>query len=170
MSSDYLSDSNFASALFVTKRTDHPKALAFAQKIRAVGGRIFISRVAIAEIQYGIAVNPTLDALVKKQMEVGIKAFQVKEIGEHTTPEYAQIRAELFIQKAPRHGSGKIRRGLRPESFTALMPTALELGIQENDLWMAAMAVERKMKLISGDKMNQLKSVFPSLDLENWQI
>lgn len=103
-------------------------------------------------------------------MENGIKEYQVKDIGKHTTPHYAQIRAELFDKKAPRKNKTKIKQGLRPEQFTTLKPTAYEFGIQENDLWMAAIAVELNMTLITGDRMNQLKSVFPSLQLQNWMI
>ena len=170
MSKDYLSDTNFATNLFVTSRVDHSKAYSFWQKVNVLGGRIYISRIAIAEVEYGLALNPKISPTVKQQMEAGIKAYQVKEIGKHTTPHYAQIRAELFDKKAPRDKKGKIKRGLSPEQFTALKPTAYEFGIQENDLWMAAIAVELNMTLITADRMNQLKSVFPSLNLEDWTL
>lgn len=170
MSKDYLSDTNFATNLFVTSRTDHQKANLFLQKVRDLGGRIYLSRIAIAEVEYGLALNPSVSLMLKQQMENGIKAYQVKDIGKHTTPHYAKIRAELFDKKAPRDKKGKIKRGLSPEQFTALKPTAYEFGIQENDLWIAAIAVELNMTLVTGDKMNQLKSVFPALNLENWMI
>lgn len=170
MSNDYLGDTNFASALFVTARVDNPKAVAFGQKISARGGRIYLSRIAVAEIEYGLAVaSAIIKPLTKQQMEAGIKAYQVLEIGKHTSPKYAEIRSELFKQKAPKDKKGKIMKGLRPESFTALIPTAQESGIQENDLWMAAIAVERNMILITADRMNQLKSVFPTLKIEDWK-
>lgn len=168
MSNDYLSDTNFASCLFVTTRKEHPKADAFFQKIKASSGRVFLSRVALAEVEFGFELNPKISASVRQQMTVGIGAYQILDIGKHTVSPYAQIRAALFDQKCPRNQKKRIRTNLRPEFFTSLSPTAYELGIQENDLWMAAIAVERNMTLITADRMNQLKSVFPTLQLEDW--
>lgn len=170
MTNEYLSDTNFASCLFVTSRKEHSKAYAFWQKVKNSGGRIYLSRIALAEVEFGIELNPSLSGTVKRQMEAGITAYQILDIGKHTTAPYAQIRAKLFSEKCPKDKKGKIRAKLRPEFFTALSPTAYELGIQENDLWMAAIAVEREMTLISADRMEQLKSVFPKLILKNWML
>lgn len=169
MSKDYLIDTNFASCLFVTSRREHSQAYSFWEGVKAAGGRMYLSRIAIAEVEFGLALNPILSATVKQQMESGIKAYQVKEIEKYTTPHYAEIRAALYDQKCPRNKQGKIKTNLRPEYFTALSPTAFELGIQENDLWMAAIATRYNMSLVSDDRMRQLKDVFPSLDLVPWK-
>jgi predicted nucleic acid-binding protein len=170
MSNDYLGDTNFASSLFVTSRKEHLKADAFLQKVKASKGRIFLSRIALAEVEFGFELNPNIPITVKQQMTVGISAYQILDIGKHTVTPYAQIRAALFDQKCPKNKKNQIKTNLRPEFFTAVSPTAYELGIQENDLWMAAIAVERNMTLVTQDKMNQLKSVFPTLQLEDWTI
>src|SRR5207253_3032276 len=138
MNNDYLADTNFASSLFVTSRQEHQKAKAFSQKVSAAGGRIYLSRIAIGEVEFGLALNPSIPLITKQQMEEGIKTYQVKEIGKHTPPAYGQIRAALYNKKCPRDPKGRIKARLRPEYFTALSPTAYELGIQENDLWMAS--------------------------------
>lgn len=102
-------------------------------------------------------------------METGIRAYQVLKIGKHTSLKYGEICSELFKQKVPKDKKGKIMKGLRPESFTTLIPTAQESGIQENDLGMAAIAIERNMTLITADRMNQLRSIFPTLKIEDWK-
>lgn len=170
MSNDYLGDTNFASSLFVTSRKEHLKADAFLQKVKASNGRIYLSRVALAEVEFGFELNPNIPIPIKREMVIGIGAYQILEIGKHTIYPYAKIRAALFNQKCPKNKKKQIKTNLRPEFFTALSPTAYELGIQENDLWMAAIAVERNMTLITQDKMNQLKSVFPTLQLEDWTL
>ena len=170
MSNDYLGDTNFASSLFVTSRKEHLKADAFLHKVKASNGRIYLSRVALAEVEFGFELNPNIDVTTKQQMNTGMAAYQILDIGKHTVSPYAQIRAALFDKKCPRNKKKQIKTNLRPEFFTALSPTAYELGIQENDLWMAAIAVERNMTLVTQDKMNQLKSVFPTLQLEDWTI
>jgi predicted nucleic acid-binding protein len=169
MSKDYLIDTNFASCLFVTSRREHQQAYSFWEGVKAAGARMYLSRIAIAEVEFGLALNPVLDATVKQQMENGLKAYQVKEIEKYTTPKYAEIRAALYEEKCPRDKKGKVKAKLRPEYFTALTPTAYELGIQENDLWLAAIATRYNMSLVSDDRMRQLKDVFPSLDLVPWR-
>lgn len=169
MNNDYLADTNFASCLFVTSRQEHPKAKAFSQRVSAAGGRIYLSRISIGEVEFGLALKPSLDLIIKQQMEGGIKTYQVKEIGKHTTPTYGQIRAALYHKKCPKDPRGRIKTHLRPEYFTALSPTAYELGIQENDLWMAAIAVRHNMGLITDDRMRQLKEVWPALTLVPWK-
>jgi predicted nucleic acid-binding protein len=171
MINDYLADTNFASCLFVTSRQEHPKAKAFSEKVSAAGGRIYLSRIAIGEVEFGLALKPSISPTTKQQMKEGIRTFQVKEIAKHTTPIYGQIRAALYDKKCPRDIKNRVKVHLRPECFTApaMTPTAYELGIQENDLWMAAIAVRYNMGLISEDRMRQIKDVWPALNLVPWR-
>lgn len=170
MTNAYLSDTNFASALFVTDRADYPTAQAyFEQVIKADDGLIYLSRFSIAEIEYGIALNPDLDANIVAQLRAAIRQYALIELDNETVAKYAEIRAALFDKKAPRDGKGRMRKGLAPEQITVIQPTAFELGIQENDLWIAAIAARYGMTLVSGDRMTHINEVYPSLKLGIWQ-
>lgn len=47
--------------------------------------------------------------------------------------------------------------------------TAKELGIDENDLWIAAQSIEHNLILVSNDKMARIREVAgPVLDVEDW--
>ena len=45
----------------------------------------------------------------------------------------------------------------------------MELGIDENDLWIAAQAIEHNLVLVTNDEMKRIKHVAgPVLDIEDW--
>jgi predicted nucleic acid-binding protein len=48
--------------------------------------------------------------------------------------------------------------------------TSQELGIQENDLWMAAQALEYNLVFVTNDKMERIREVCADLQLENWTV
>ncbi|MBA7697023.1 hypothetical protein ES703_105681 [subsurface metagenome] len=62
----------------------------------------------------------------------------------------------------------KKRAGLRPEQLVDPV-TSLELGIQENDLWIAAQVVVRGLILVTTDKLSHIREVAgDDLHIENW--
>lgn len=92
----------------------------------------------------------------------GPKTFN---IDMHTALKYGQLRAMLFEKYAPKK---KRKKNLRPEQ--AIDPvTAKELGIDENDLWIAAQAITRNLTLVSNDKLSRIREVAgDDLQIENW--
>jgi len=72
----------------------------------------------------------------------------------------------LFEKCAPRRRRTKARR---PEELTDPVTSKL-LGIQENDLWIAAQAFERRFVLVSNDAMNRIASIFTpeEFSVEDW--
>ena len=74
------------------------------------------------------------------------------------------IRAGVFEKYAP---NVKRRRGLRPEQLIDPV-TSQELGIQENDLWIAAQALEYNLVWVTNDKMERIRDVCEELQIENW--
>ena len=164
----YLFDTNIASALFDKRNAEHSKALAFVQKAANAGDVVYISRIVEAEIEYGLALHTNLDTSRCQATRNAIKAFtMVKDIGKESVPHYATIRASLFRTFASQDAKGKIKKS-NPEALVD-KTTARELGIQENDLWMVAIAVEYNMTLVSEDKMRRLKQVYPALKFETWR-
>jgi tRNA(fMet)-specific endonuclease VapC len=91
----------------------------------------------------------------------------IREVDKGTTAHYANIRAELFRRFAPRDAKNRIRR-VRPEQLVD-KTAGLELGIQENDLWIAAIAVEYNMILVTDDRMARIQDVAPGLTVLKWK-
>jgi tRNA(fMet)-specific endonuclease VapC len=127
---------------------------------------LWVSVIAWGEVEYGIQSQaPTerqdLDEFRQFVKEIG----GPKEISKHTGPCYGKLRALLFEEFAPK---GKRNKSLRPEQLVDPV-TSKELGIQENDLWMAAQAMEHNFILATGDKMNRISKIAQGLvTIENW--
>ncbi len=156
----YLLDTNVASWLLDAQHKRHSDTLEF---VSDVGGdsHIYISRITIAEIQYGYKLHTNIDLARKQVIEQRLKLFQPREIDRHTTEPYSDIRATLFQQCASKAKKGKVS-GKRPEELID-RTTGKELGIQENDLWIAAIAVQYNLILVTQDKMKNIRQVIQKL-------
>ncbi len=164
----YLLDTNIASALWDQGDKHHLDALKFVTDAAANGDLVYVSRVTIAEIEYGYKLHLSADPARRAKAEAAMRAYKaIREIDKGTTEHYANIRAELFRRFAPRDAKSRIRR-VRPEQLVD-KTTGLELGIQENDLWIAAIAVEYNMILVTDDRMARIQDVAPGLSVVKWK-
>lgn len=137
---------------------------------RVSGGEdgVYISRITVAEIEYGYKVFLGADPNRRQMILDALKAFgKFREIDKHTTAPYSDIRAALFRQFAPREKKGKITRK-RPEELID-NTTARELKVQENDIWIAAIAVQHNMILVTEDRMTHIFQVEPRLRYQFWR-
>lgn len=161
----YLLDTNLTSALWDERNPRNQEARNF---VHGLGDSIiYISRFVIAEILYGHKVHESSDAARRQKIEETMRAFPlVKDVDEHTAEPYSDIRAALFKEFAPTDRKGRIKK-LRPESLVD-ETTSAQLMIEENDLWMAAIAVQYNMTFVSEDKMKRIKEVWPALEVIQW--
>jgi tRNA(fMet)-specific endonuclease VapC len=128
---------------------------------------IVISVVTLGEIEYGhkVVAPSGLTQIQREFITFVQKNFPLSiPITEMTTASYGMIRARLFERFAPKK---KKRKGLRPEELLDPV-TGRVLGIQENDLWIAAQAIERNLVLVTNDSIVRVKEVVPELQVENW--
>jgi tRNA(fMet)-specific endonuclease VapC len=129
---------------------------------------IYLSVVTLGEIEYGyIRISETAD---EKREEFDRFLLEmapipvVLDVTRHDARRWAEVRVRLFDKFAPKK---KRTAGLRVSQLRDPC-TDLELGIQENDLWIAGQAVERNLVLVTRDKMNCIREVCPELRVENW--
>ena len=132
--------------------------------------RLLVSVVTLGEIEFGHRVQQGEYA---KNQEAYVRFVHEElpaslELTEDAITAYGEIRSRLFNKYSPRE---KRKRGMRPEQLTDLS-TSLELGIQENDLWLCAQAVGHGMILVTNDKMAHIRGVSegmkPVLLIQNW--
>jgi tRNA(fMet)-specific endonuclease VapC len=96
-----------------------------------------------------------------------IKAKGPKTFGidMHTALKYGELRAMLFEKYAPKE---KRKKNLRPEQLVDAI-TGLEIGIQENDLWIAAQALVKNLTLVTSEKLTHIREVTADdLDIKDW--
>lgn len=141
------------------------------EEVRGAGRRIFISAITVGESEYGLRTAPKSDPIKQAEARAVVDAFMpglVLAVDTTVAREYySDLQARLFAKFAP-----KDRRGLAKTNFIGewIDPTDQKtLGIQENDVWIAAVAMTYNLTLVSGDKMVRIRQVAgPALSYENW--
>lgn len=165
----YLIDTNIIAYWFDERSEQHGSVITRAASL-APNAPLFVSWITIGEIDYGHRVES--QSLTSQQAEfvefVDKELPQRLSLTRHTTAYYGDIRARLFNKYAPEK---KRTKGMRPEQL--LDPeTAKSLGIQENDVWIAAQAIERNLVLVTHDRMDHIRQVTKDAELrlriEDW--
>ena len=129
---------------------------------------IFISAITRGEIEFGNCRTDSTDherraefiRFVRDSFRGKFIVSVTKETGMH----YGDLKAKIFAKYPPQS-----RRANHPETLIDAV-TGSDLGIDENDLWIAAQAVEHNLILVTADNMEKIKSVADGLldDAEDW--
>lgn len=90
------------------------------------------------------------------QINLFLEDIRIYRIDEVTANIYAEFKAEILEYFGPKDRSK--RRRIRIEN----------LGIGENDLWIAAIALRNGLTLVSGDSDFQRMQAVKALPLESW--
>ncbi len=138
-------------------------------RIRALGAGppLFVSAIILGEIECGHKICSTTDKDRRRPYEEFIAKrlhHHVLNVGLHTAEPYAYLRSNLFLRCVPRSSRQK-----RPEMWEDPL-TGQQLGVDENDLWTAAQAIEHNLVLVTSDKLLRLRDADPDgrLLIEDW--
>jgi tRNA(fMet)-specific endonuclease VapC len=161
----YLLDTCILSLLARDK--DHPGRRKVQMKIASLGGEepLYMSAVSWGEIEYGWRIG-TKD-LLRDEDRGMLTRFMTLDVTQNTGKAYAEIKARLFNKYAPKEMRSKKHRVEQLKDPLS----GYELGVQENDVWLAAQAFERNLVLVTGDRMRRIKSLIAAVDtlkFENW--
>jgi tRNA(fMet)-specific endonuclease VapC len=160
----YLLDTNIVRYWFDSGCPEHDWVLPHIQRLPA-GTLLTVSAITLGEIEYGLRVldeaagfEAELAGFVQEQFPL------ILDVTATTQSDYGSIRARLFRKYAP----GELRRKARQPEQLVNPVTGLTLGIQENDLWIAAQAVEHNLVVVSNDRLTHIREVASELRVENW--
>lgn len=178
-SRDYLLDTNMLGHIAAAKAgSKSPLALLVKKRLDEIsllaGRKIFICAVTVGEVEYGLQIAPTANAVAQGEVRKVLYSFEqatVLSVDQNVAKNsYAPIRALLFKKFADKTTKGRAKKNHVGEWKDPA--TQKELGIQENDLWIASVAITYNLTLVTADKMNNIKqatSGFP-LHIENWLV
>ena len=132
---------------------------------------LFVSPVTIGEMEYGYRSQSSGEKTRETEFRsfISEKVPTVLPIDRHTSEAYGQLRAAIFEQFAPRDLRMRTKRPCQLTDHA----TATTLGIDENDLWIAAQAIQYNLVLVTNDGIAKIRAVLPKVapalrDPENW--
>jgi len=161
----YLLDTSIASALWDALHVKHAVFRGRWQKLAS--DRVFVSVVSLAEVEYGLRVAPNIDHERQRRVRQAMWSFVALPLDRHVVESYAELRARLFARHSRRNARGRLTAKVVPDLWERT-PDKL-LGIQENDLWLASVAMERNLVLITTDRMAHIaQAAGTDLRLDLW--
>ncbi|MCP4548665.1 MAG: type II toxin-antitoxin system VapC family toxin [bacterium] len=160
----YLLDTNILAYWFNASLREHA---AVAHRIRELprDTPLRVSVISLGEIEYGHRVVAPKDT--PRQIEflefIDDRIPKVLDVTKLTRIHYGQLRANLFERFSPRETRQKLRIGQLIDPLTGL-----ELGVDENDVWIATQAMDYNLVLVTNDRMARIREVAEDLRIENW--
>jgi predicted nucleic acid-binding protein len=160
----YLLDTNILSYLA------YPIESPFRQQVNAKLSQVdprcllCISAISWGEIEYGwkTGMKKSLHDMNRKELDV----FHPLNVSQRTGEAYAEVKARLF----EKFGGDRWQKIRRVEQLRDPM-TGAALGVDENDVWITAQAIEHKLILVSHDHMHNIRAVATQAGLigfEDW--
>ncbi|MDA3896367.1 MAG: type II toxin-antitoxin system VapC family toxin [Desulfobacteraceae bacterium] len=171
---DYLLDTNVISYIYEMEAGSQSReclTLKTRLESRPQNTRIFLSPVTVGEIEYGILVGPFNDPTNEKYKKLVDIMTSYPCLGidcDIARQYYSLLRARLYNAYAPNLKKGQKSRQKRIEEWKD-PATSKELQIQENDLWISAIAWAYNLTLVTDDAMTPILNVAgKDIEFENW--
>jgi tRNA(fMet)-specific endonuclease VapC len=172
---DYLLDTNMLGYLVSVSNgsteAKEQRVAAVLEKVKQSSRRLFISSITVGECEYGLLVAPKADKEKQDVARAVLASFpeaMVLAVDNNVAKRYyCALRAALFSTYAP-----KGRRGTARTNYIAEWTdptTQKELGVDENDVWIASVAMAYNLTLVSDDQMRHIRDAAGlELSMQNW--
>lgn len=120
---------------------------------------IWVCPISLGELECGFRI--TSDNAPDRRQECRVFIEQkvlsfVWEIGIETRDSYAHIMERIWRQHPP------TGRGVETQQHLSA------LGVDVNDVWIASVAMERNLTLLTNDRMDTIKGCVPEITIDNW--
>ena len=122
---------------------------------------IWVCPIALGELECGMRItaddNPERRAACRRFIEDRVLEF-VHAIGVTTRDSYAHIMQQIWNVHRPAHGGISTQQHLS------------SLGVDVNDVWIAAVAMEHGLILLTTDGMETIRECVRELQMQDWTI
>jgi tRNA(fMet)-specific endonuclease VapC len=160
----YLLDTNLVSVLYDAGRSNHLTVRSALAAFDPAASQM-VSAITIGELRFGLALSRAagrplahIEACIERTDE-----HPLAEVGRHTAEAFGYVKSSVALQRVD------IRRRI-PRWVEAWSDrvTGQLLQIDENDLWIAAQAVERNLVVVTSDPdfMNVIAPAVPELRVQ----
>lgn len=144
----YLLDTNLVSVLYDSQRSNHASVRAAIAALDQQAPQ-FISAITMAELRFGLALSRAAGQVLV-HIETCVEQAEehpLAEVGRHTSEAFAYVKSSVALNRLDIH-----RRIPRWVEAWADRVTGQMLQIDENDIWIAAQAVERNLVVLTSDR------------------
>jgi len=172
MTKGYLLDTNIVSYLVCGINKDgSAKGINVLKHFQAheKDAAIFICAATTGEIEYGLKAAPAPSATMQQEVRDVLNAFPtVFALDKHVAAnQYAALRAGIFKKYAQKDQKDRAKTRYIEEWCDP--STGKSLGINENDVWITAVALAHNLTLVTADKMDHIKAVVHAgFSVLNW--
>jgi predicted nucleic acid-binding protein len=171
---DYLLDTNIVKYIYELKAgSQSEKCWTLRMRLESLPqhARIFLSPITAGEVEYGIRLGPFNDPgneKCKKLVKI-LTSYPCLSIDcDIARQYYSLLRARLYNKYAPKRKKGQSSGKKRIEEWKD-PTTSKELQIQENDVWISAIAWAYNLILVTDDAMRSITNVAgDDIEFENW--
>jgi len=122
---------------------------------------VWVCPISLGELECGMRItadaNPERRAACRHFIEETVLDF-VHKIGVTTRDSYATIMERIWNAHRPAHAGISTQRHLTDQ------------GVDVNDVWIAAVALEHGLTLLTTDQMETIRTCIPELRIENWTV
>ncbi|MFH2045649.1 MAG: type II toxin-antitoxin system VapC family toxin [Pseudomonadota bacterium] len=173
---DYLLDTNIIRYIHELEAgSQSSECIQLREKLESLpkNARILLSPVTAGEVEYGIRVGPFADPHKEKYKQLAgiLTRYPCLTIDcDIARQHYSLLRAKLYDKYAPRRKKGQSAGKKRIEEWKD-PTTSKELQIQENDLWITAVALAYNLILVTDDAMSPIHEISGGdieIEFENW--
>ena len=145
----YLLDTNHCSAIILGETN----VIRRISEVRE--SNIFTCVIVQGELRYMMERSQQKETNIARLIEF-LEDISIYRIDEYTADLYGQLKTDLFNQFAPKEKSKR-----RKTKIT-------DLGFGENDLWIAAIALQHNLTIVSADSDFQRIKEVKTLSVESW--
>jgi tRNA(fMet)-specific endonuclease VapC len=170
----FLLDTNTLSARLDPAHKHYKEINEFLASITLFENFVYLSSITLGEMGYGYEVAarrpnfPPAKLSVIRLTIASVKQIpNILAVNEHVANTYSEIKAKLIAKKMPKLlAQLKGKTPVWPDDWID-ETTAKKLGISENDLWIAAVAITYNLILVTADPdMAHIHEAAPELTLQ----
>ena len=171
---DYLLDTNIIRYICELELGIKSKeSLALKKRLKSLpsNSSLFLSSITLGEVEYGVRVGPFRNDESDKYISLMtiLNRYHSFDLNSNVARDYyAELRSRLYKKYASKSKKEKRSDKKRIEEWN-YPTTSLELQIQENDVWITAIAWAYNLILVTNDEMTPIKNVVgDEIEFENW--
>lgn len=160
----YLLDTSTLSAILDSKHSAHGKTAAVIGAL-SLNSTKWVCPITLGELQFGVCYSEwktKTEATQLREQLAKVLSYDLLKTNRHTARLYGELKGKILENADGVKGKRKLRKIEKWVDAIKKKP----FGISDNDLWIAAAALEHELTVVSNDRdFNTIKKYWPELEV-----